>query len=92
MKNHTTRNWIIAIVIILLILAVVYYSTAKAAVVNTPVTGPPVTTVKSSNLLDALTAIIKKFTTPKNTFVQAPPIDDQGCDANGYNAIGIKCL
>lgn len=86
----STRNWIIAIVVILIILAAVYYSTAKAAVIQPINQYKPVTT--TSSIFDSITAIIKKFTAPKNTFVQTPPIDDQGCDANGYNAIGIKCL
>lgn len=33
---------------------------------------------------------VQESSTPD--FIQTPPIDDRGCDVNGYNAIGVKCL
>lgn len=36
--------------------------------------------------------LFHKKTTNVSGYTQVLPIDENGCDANGYNAIGVKCL
>lgn len=93
MKTRTI--WIIVIVVLVLLIGVGIYTYIQnnKAVVTPPGT-PPVNT-GGTDLISVISGLFSRLFKPKEPlppFVQTPPIDDAGCDANGFNKLGFRCL
>lgn len=93
--EKSTKIWIgVGIVLILLMIGIAVYATKSDGATQPPSpVGPNPSSGNSTgsvNILDTFRNIIKKITN-KSDFKQTPPIDENGCDVNGYNAIGVKC-
>lgn len=95
--SSTTKTWIvIGIVILIALILVGWYASKKPSVPVSYTNLPPYKT-QPTNLLGSLgnlfnTIFKGKGTISNSGFIQTGPIDDQGCDVNGYNAIGVKCF
>lgn len=93
MKN--SKGWIIAGVVILLLLIGVWIwaaSTKSTPVVLPPPPGGPPTPTPTSGLGVLVDFLKGLFGKKKEAYVQVEPIDENGCDANGYNKIGVRCF
>lgn len=91
------KGWIIVGVIILLLLigAAILAARANPVTPVAPTPNPnPATPQSQPNILNTLSGLFKKWfgKDPVEPYVQVEPIDEDGCDANGYNKIGIKCF
>jgi hypothetical protein len=94
MKNNRTLIITGVIVLLILIGIGVYASKANAAPPVAP-PGPSTPPPTSTNVLDVFNffkGLFSKKTVSDSGYTQVAPIDDQGCDANGYNAIGVRCM
>lgn len=93
MKNSTIVIIVVVVLVLLIGIGVyVAYANAKAPVVVTPTPLPAQNA--NSGLLTTVFDLIKGLFNKKETlppYVQVPPIDSDGCDANGFNKIGIHC-
>lgn len=93
MKNTTIV--IILIVAVLLLIGVgVWAAQSSKTVVTPPVTPTPTPNTTGTDILSAIGSIFNKLfgkTTPP-PYKQVPPIDEEGCDALGYNKLGVKCF
>jgi len=99
-KSSKKIIWIVVIVVVLLIIGFAVFAGKST---KTP---PPFNPNPNQNsqgqqsagnfLGDLLGGLIKKWsnrnTTNDSGYVQVKPIDSDGCDALGYNAIGVRCL
>lgn len=98
--DKTTRNWIIAGVVFVILILIAVFAMGKSTTPATPInpTANPnlnPNTAATTNILNTLGTWLKKKlsgSTSNSGYTQVPPIDANGCDANGYNAIGVKCL
>lgn len=93
MKN---RNLIIIVSIVFILLIGIgiwayVQSNKQTVVLPTPVNGTTQPTDIFSGIVGLFQRLFKK-SEPLPPFVQTLPIDADGCDANGYNRIGIRCL
>lgn len=93
--TKSTKTLVIIGVIVLLVLIAIGVYASKSTSPALPKTAPPLPGQSSStNWLDIIGGFLKKFSkssTSTTAYIQVTPIDDQGCDANGYDAIGVKC-
>jgi len=94
MKRSTITVIIVVIVLLLIGIAIYTYIQSKKQVVSLP---PPTNggTTTSGNIVDTIidlwnTIFKKKPALPP--YVQVAPIGADGCDANGFNVIGVRCF
>lgn len=97
----TKTIWIIVgIIVLLMIVFAVVAMKSKPAVIpinNNPTPIPNTHSASTGNFLgDLLGGFITKWAnrniTHDSGYTQIEPIDSDGCDANGYNAIGVRCF
>lgn len=92
--DKTTRTLVIIVVIVVVLLIGfgIYAYIQGSKQVAPPVVLPPTTTT-TDNIFTVLSDLISKIFGKKTLppYVQVPPIDENGCDANGFNKIGISC-
>jgi len=92
--EKSTRNLVIGGVVLILVLVVigVYASKPTPPVVINRNPYPKPQPPNNTSLTDLFTFFKNLFTKKSSTnYVQVAPIDSNGCDANGYNEIGVKC-
>lgn len=94
MKTST----IIVIVVLILVLMIgigIWASKANAApVIVTPTDPTKPIQPAQTDILGALKNLFTKWfgkSEPLGAYVQVQPVDADGCDALGYNRIGVRC-
>lgn len=91
---NKTLITIIVIVVLLLVGIGIYVAIQNNKAPVIPISQPPVQPSMQESLIGSLIGLISGFFNKKKQvpdYVQVLPIDADGCDANGFNKIGISC-